>query len=411
MKQLCVWAIVSSLCVGCAASPSITDGSTELVEKEHGAVVHEHRFCGWLHEFLDDPLYTELGYDTFAAHADDFDAVHPKWWRVASPIRFENHPPDRKAPYAGFHDARVLSNTTPGGKRTRLIPLIAAIDRPDVLAVHRMIHDPTMRRRHVAGVVDIVMSNGYDGIEIDYEHMDQVLDPKQSILDERAAFSAFMEELGTALHARGKELSLAVSVGGGGVFDYETLSRVADQVHVMAYDFHWEGGPHAGPVAPLGWIQESIEYIGTLGDDRRSKFIFGLANYGIWGHESPDGLFVGSCDPVEKCLGLFEGPYETTTDHMNHCSLAGKRYYAPGRTPNRILPDGNHLFFEDLGSLEEKVIAAEQGRLGGITYWSIGGEPGGDEFFKMVKRHLAKPGVRVQVSERPPSTVKIWPEM
>src|SRR5690349_15484238 len=69
-----------------------------------GGAPGEHRFCGWLHEFLGDPGSTELGYDTFAAHAGAFDAVHPKWWRVASPTTFENHPRGRATPFAGFHD-------------------------------------------------------------------------------------------------------------------------------------------------------------------------------------------------------------------------------------------------------------------------------------------------------------------
>lgn len=354
----------------------------------------DHRFCGWLHEFLGDPESTELGYDTFAAHAGAFDAVHPKWWRVASPTSFENHPRGREAPFAGFHDQRVLDRTTAGGARTRLIPLIAAIDRPDVAAVHAMLHDPALRARHVEGIVALVMENGYDGIDIDYEHLSSVLGPSETVRAERAAFSAFIDELARALHGRGKELSLAVPAvaSAKGVFDYEALSASADHVHVMSYDYHWHGGAHVGPVAPLGWLQETVSYIGSLdGGARREKFIFGLPNYGLLGPEAPgSGGAVVGCEPLSKCLELAGDGYETSTEHMSFCPDDEGGRLAAGRSPNRLLASGERLFFEDLASLEEKVAVAEQGGLGGVTYWSIGGEPGGAAFFSMIERHFPR---------------------
>ncbi|WP_434042276.1 MULTISPECIES: glycosyl hydrolase family 18 protein [Sorangium] len=354
----------------------------------------DHRFCGWLHEFLGDPASTELGYDTFAAHAGAFDAVHPKWWRVASPTTFENHPRGRATPFAGFHDRRVLDATAAGGGRTRLVPLVAAVDRPDIVAVHAMIHDPALRAQHVAGLVAIVMENGYDGIDVDYEHLASVLGPGETVEAERAAFSAFIDALSRALHARGKTLSLAVPAvaSARGVFDYEALSASADHVHVMTYDYHWGGGPHAGPVAPLGWLKRTVAYIGGIdGGARRERFILGLPNYGLLGPASPEGggAVVG-CEPLSKCRELVGDGYATSTDHMSRCSEDGGERFAPGRSPNRVLASGEHLFFEDLGSLEEKVVAARQGGLGGVTYWSIGGEPGGAAFFSMIERHFPR---------------------
>ncbi len=54
------------------------------------------------------------------------------------------------------------------------------------------------------------------------------------------------------------------------------------------------------------------------------------------------------------------------------------------------------MFFEDLGSLEERVEAAQRGGLGGITYWAMGGEPeapgpgGPRTFFQMVRSHFPR---------------------
>jgi hypothetical protein len=357
----------------------------------------DHRFCGWLHEFREDPASTERGYDTFAEHAEEFDAVHPKWWRVASPITFENHPRGRKTPFVGFDDPRVLMHTTRRGKRTKLIPLIAAVEQPDIGHVHTMIHDPELRRHHIEGIVALVMENGYDGVDIDYEHLSSALGPCETMQSEKAAFSTFIRDLAGALHTIEKTLSLAVPVPDTLIseFDYEALSRAADQIHVMAYDFHWAGGPHAGPVAPLAWVRRAVAHIGALGHpERTSKFILGLPNYGLFGKEAPPSNgAVKSCEPLAKCLELAGGSYQTMTDHMTHCSLDGRKIFDAGRAPKRILPNGDHLFFDDLASLEERVVVAQQAGLGGITSSSIGGEPEGPKgrtFFQMVRSHFPR---------------------
>lgn len=336
-----------------------------------------HRFCGWLYGSRNPELMNQA-YGTFAAHAEDFDAVHPTWFHVASLTTIE-------ARSVGFEDARVIANTTRGGKRTKLIPTIQAEDRPDRDYAHTIINDPELRRRHVAAIVDLVTSHGYDGIDLDYEHLNQTLGRGQSAATERQAFNAFVAEAAAALHAAGKTLSLAVPVVASRheIYDYEALSASADHVHVMGYDYHYEQGPHGGPVAPLGWIREVVSYIGSIdGGRRRDRFILGLPNYGLVG--------TTLCNPSLRCLELAGEGYRTTTDHMDRCDLGEA---AAGRAPNRTLADGEVMFFDDIASLEEKVEAAAEGGLGGVAYWSIGGEPdrpGPRTFFEMVRSHFPR---------------------
>jgi len=138
---------------------------------EPAGEVAPHRFCAWLHG-AESPAVAEAAYDTFAAHAGELDAVHPAWWRVDSPTTFANHAEGSSTPFFGFHDPRALLHTTPGGGRTLLMPMIGANRRRDYLEVHRMINDPELRRRHVEALVTLVAENGYDGVDIDYEHID-----------------------------------------------------------------------------------------------------------------------------------------------------------------------------------------------------------------------------------------------
>jgi hypothetical protein len=352
-----------------------------------------HALCGWLYEHA-VAADTELAYDTFAAHADDFDAVHPKWWRVATATSFVNHPPAHESPYHGFHDRRVLDHTTPGGGRTRLIPLVAATMPDEAAFVHVMINSPALRAVHVAELSRLASENHYDGLDLDYEHLPEAMEhtaPARTIAQERAAMSAFIEAIAAELHAHGKELSLAIPVNtsGSSGFDLEAISAVADEIHVMGYDFHYEGGDHPGPSAPLGWLQGFIDHVASMdGGARAPRFILGLPNYGNYG--PPRGP-AKECEPLARCFELFCGGYATTTDELEcHPGEAG---IDPGRSPNVALPDGERLYFEDLASLEQKVSAARAGGFGGISYWGIGGEPtvpGPRTFFQMVRSHFPR---------------------
>jgi chitinase len=365
----------------------------------------DHHFCAWLYGDPEDPARAEAAYETFAAHADELDAIHPVWWRVGSPTSIVNHPQGSDRPYPGFHDARVIAHTTAGGARTKLLPMIGASTSPDDVHVHRMINDPALRAAHVQAVVALAVDHGYDGIDLDYEHLDrehlgEAMAPGETSETERRAFSAFVTDVARAMHAAGKTISLAVpaDTGDGSAYDYDALSAAADQVHIMGYDYHYDSGPHVGPVAPLGWIQDVVSYVGSLdGGRRRGRFLLGVPNYGIVGKEEDgSGVTVTVCDTSASCAARVGERYATTTDHMATCSVAGHHVVEPGRTPNTLLPSGETVFFEDLGSLEERVEAAQRGGLGGITYWSMGGEPeapgpgGPRTFFQMVRAHFPR---------------------
>jgi spore germination protein YaaH len=279
--------------------------------------------------------------------------------------------------------AIIRNNTTPGGKRTKLIPTIAAADGSQPTWASQMIHDATLRAQHEAAIVNLVLSKGYDGIDLDYEHLPDA---------DRDAFSTFAEELAAQLHAQGKTLSFAVGgliTARWGHWDYTRLSAVADQLHVMGYDYHGMGS-HPGPVAPLGWIQQVVAYIGTIaGGTRTSKFILGLPNYGCADNGSGTNNYW--CQSMD-CINLVAGNYSTTTNHMNVCPLTNGVPTPSGRAPNAASSKGS-LYFDDIASHEEKVQVAKNGGLGGVTYWTIGGEPdrpGPQTWFQMIRTYFPK---------------------
>jgi spore germination protein YaaH len=323
---------------------------------------NRHRFCGWALADGNGPANQSSGYVSFYQHAAEMDAVHPDWWYVTSPTSFST--------VYGVDDPQMLSLTTHGGQRTLIMPLVAAVDSSGPGYVHQMLYDQTLQQQHIAQLVSITVSHGYDGLDLDYEHLSA---------SDRDAFSSFVAAAAQAMHAAGKQLSLAINAetGGADVSDYDKLSAAADTLHLMGYDYHWLGS-HPGPIAPLGWLQQVTQYIQTVaGGTRNQKFVLGLANYGLAGGSATTWLGT-SADAA-----ALAGPgYATTTDHMSSCPFGNQ---APGRSPNAMTSQGQ-LFFEDLASMEEKATLAQTAGLGGITYWNMGGEPSG--FFQMVRSHF-----------------------
>jgi spore germination protein YaaH len=296
-----------------------------------------------------------VGEQSFVAHAASFDVIHPKWYTMADDsvgVR----------PVGNTDLASVLAAAHQHG--VRVWPLI---DADNAQMLRTMIGDPQKRTQHVQNLVALVTQHGYAGLDIDYEHLWSKGD--------RPGFEAFMQELSAALHGAGAQLSTAIAASpsddGASAYSYADLSQWCDALHVMGYDFHYMGGDHLGPLAPLGWIDQTFAQAAATG--RASRFILGLANYGI-----SSGWYTTANDAATRCGGkMLE-----TTDHMATCPYGN---FAAGRAPHCTTANGD-VWFEDVASMEEKLTTALGHGAGGVTYWTLGDEPAG--FFEMVARHL-----------------------
>lgn len=314
-----------------------------------------HARCGWIG--ADDTN----GYATFAAHADFFDVVHPDWYALAD---------DGVAlrTLTGAEDATVL--TAAAAHHVQVIPMIAGADPGVETILRAMMSDASKRAAHIENLVALAKSKGWSGLDLDYEHLWEASD--------RPLFTQFIREASAAMHAAGKTLSIAVpalaDAGGANAWDYAALAELLDTLHVMGYDYH-SIGTHAGPTAPLGWIEAVAAHAEATG--HADKFVLGLPNYGT----TP--TWYGT---LGDCLAACNGTYATQTTHMdgNNCSYNVDTHYVAGRSLNCTSANGA-LFFDDTLSLEEKVKSAKAHGMRGITYWTIGGEPAG--FFDMIRRY------------------------
>jgi len=307
-----------------------------------------HTRCGW----IDDPVAEQ----SFVANASQFNTIHPKWWTLGSDGVSIN--PAGNPDLPGIVQAAQTNHV-------RIMPLI---DAEDVTALRTLINSPTLRAQHVAAMVKLMQDHGYAGMDIDYEHLWTAAD--------RPGYSALMQQLSAAFHAAGFELSMALEPmgydNGNNGYDYNVLAAACDTLHLMEYDFHWLGGDHLGPLAPLGWVDASFALAETTG--HRDRFMIGLANYAIG-----SSYWTSAHDAASQCVGT----PATATDHMLTCSYD---HYDAGRAMSCLTANHGILWFEDVASMEEKIQTAVKHGARGVTYWTLGDELPG--YFTMVKRYF-----------------------
>lgn len=232
---------------------------------------------GWL------PYWTtSASLTSYTANADLFSNVSPFWHDTtegATPgtVRIIDH-------NIGTTKASAMATLRASGKK--IVPSITdgTATRGWMASV---LADPGTRSAHVQQLLDLVVRNGYDGIDLDYEKF-AFSDGQASWATTRPAWVAFVAELSARFHAQGLLVTAAVPTSGYWVYDFAAIGQHLDSVRVMTYDYSW-GTP--GPVAPIWWVeQETTKMLGMI---PAAKLMMGVPAYGRdWARKNADGSFV-----------------------------------------------------------------------------------------------------------------------
>lgn len=168
--------------------------------------------------------------------------------------------------------------------RARRLPVVPSItDGTGRLVMAGILADPATRIQHVQAITNLVLARGYDGIDLDYEGF-AFSDGRSSWDATRPNWAAFVAELGAALHANGKLLSVTVppiwNGGNSGYWVYawpEMLPHI-DRLRLMVYD--WSVSTK-GPLAPMTWVDSVLAYVrAVVPADQLRKVQMGVPTYG-----------------------------------------------------------------------------------------------------------------------------------
>jgi spore germination protein YaaH len=155
--------------------------------------------------------------------------------------------------------------------------------------------DPGLRAAHIADILALVQQGGFDGIDLDYETF-AFSDGSSSWAATQPNWTTFVQELGAAMDAQGKLLSVTIpppcgtsgtcgSRSGYWVYNMAAIAPFVDRIRIMAYDYHVQG---IGPIAPMPWVRAIVAYSASVMDP--AKLQIGVPTYGrAWTRRTDNG--------------------------------------------------------------------------------------------------------------------------
>ena len=276
------------------------------------------------------------------------------------------------------------------------VTLLPSIATGEASVVYNLLSSKKKRAAHVAAIMKIVLDNGFDGIDIDYEGKSAETKPY---------YSAFTKELATALHAKKKLLSCTIEPRTplSSLYytpptdrveranDYGVLNKYCDEIRIMTYDQttidvklnDLRGGKELyAPVADVSWVHKVLTH--ALAYFPAKKIMLGIPTYGYeyeidpiagnlrdykivrsWSYTDAYALAarVGAT-PARNQAGELSFSYATST------SILKKN---KGKATTTLQSYTRYVDFTDAQSIENIIILAKAYKLRGVAIFKIDG--------------------------------------
>lgn len=263
---------------------------------------------------------------------------------------------DQYGTISGNHNAKPVSLIrSSGGTALALVNNIQG-NNFNSNTIHRMLNSATARTKAISGITRLVVENGYQGVNIDFENVPA---------SDRIYLTAFFRELSAAFKPRGLLVTASVpaktyddrSSAHAGAYDYAALAPYIDQLMIMTYDQHYAGGD-PGPVASYPWVEKVIQY--ALQSYSPNKIIMGIAGYGYdWGASSGRARH-----------------YSAIQDLIEKHKIAPK-WHATYKVPYftyRSWGVTHQVWYENAHSTSAKMALVKKYNLRGVALWRLGYE-------------------------------------
>jgi spore germination protein YaaH len=309
-----------------------------------------------------------------------FDNVSPVWYEVNEDGSLKDDRPANAEEFAELARENQIE----------LIPAIAMFDHELFTEV---LQNEKNLNRHVEAIHREVMENEYDGIDLDYE---------STKLSDKDKYFEFLQKLSAKLKEDDKTLVVTVLAKWGDDVDYPYLpqtrevqdwseiAKYADVIRIMTYDYTSASARNPGPIAPLDWMQEVIDYAKTEADP--SKFVLGihLYSYERWlevphrnldpGFESPSlqfkekffqntetGKFPARSYDYEVVQTVLDNYAGETEDYQ------GEKIYRYSKVNDSTgIYEHRVLVYIDPAGVQERVQLAQDNGLRGVAFWQLG---------------------------------------
>jgi chitodextrinase len=247
-----------------------------------------------------------------------------------------------------------------GWARLRKIRVLPRFDCQSETRLHEILTDKKVGDAVMFALGGLVLTNHWDGINIDFE---------SGAASDRDALSRWVAELARRFHANGISVAVEVSAktwdtttGRSGFYDYRALGASADTVFVMNWGLHWSTSP-PGATDELSWARQVADYTATM--PNKSRYVLGTNMYGIDWESGGGTAHPGT--PLE---------YGDVTDLLARTGATpafDDTAYAPHFSYTDAQGDPHDVWYTDARSIAARVKLARDRGLG-VGLWRLGRE-------------------------------------
>jgi spore germination protein YaaH len=296
-----------------------------------------------------------------------------------------------------------------------LIPTIT--DGTDKLVLAGLLAKPAARTQIVQAITNMVISNNYDGVDLDFEGF-AFVDGNATWSKTAPLWTAFVKELSTALHGQNKILSISTpyvldpkgTQKGYYVYAWAAIASSIDRLRIMTYDY---SVAKVGPLGPLTWTERTLQYAVSVMP--ASKVYIGIAGYGRDWVTSVSGVCPANVASVIKggakaatfvmrdaqTLAASYGVTPVFNEQFGEMTFSYQKVYN-GTTAAGLATSctaQRTAWYQDAKSFSLRAAFVDKYRLGGISEWTLGmEEPLALEGIRNVAKSIAPDQVSATLS-------------
>ena len=294
--------------------------------------------------------YASNSLTSLEQHIGDLDYLSPYWFEIDGWGNIA-----RTTKTSDENMSLVTSLAKANG--VKLLPMIK--NSATGSSFHGVLANVLVRANAINEIVELVVGGGWQGVHIDFENIDG---------SDRPHLTAFMADLAAALHARGKLVTQVIPAkeeekfsGWAGAFDYAKLAQSNDLVVLMAYGYRTSASSTPGPMAPIGWVEGTVNY--AITQISPSKLLLGVPWYGFDWNKTSGPPATSLCYPDTIALAQ---RYGSTIQYEESSESPYFKYTSGGQA--------HEVWFEDRRSLDAKLDLVYKYGLAGAAGWRMGHE-------------------------------------
>jgi spore germination protein YaaH len=296
-----------------------------------------------------------------------------------------------------------------------IIPTIT--DGTDKLVLAGLLKNPTSRTQIVNAIMNIVRTNNYDGIDLDFEGF-AFVDGNSTWSTTAPSWVAFVKELSVALRAEKKLLSVSTpyvlnpkdAQKGYFVYAWAGIASSIDKLRIMTYDYSVS---KVGPLGPISWAERTVQYAVSIMP--ASKVFVGVPGYGRDWVTAVTGVcpanVINTIKPGAKAatfvmrdaqaLAATYGAVPTYDEKFGEMTFSYQKVYN-GTTATGLSTSctaSRTAWYQDARGWALRAALVSKYRIGGITAWTFGmEEPLAMESIRKVAKEIAPDQVNVTAS-------------